>query len=409
MEKLAEKKVSTQHLKLGMFVSQLDRPWLDTPFLMQGFHIGDDHELSDLRLHCKYVYIDESMGERADHYIVDLDASTPNRDCEPFSGRKIAYEDVISVEQELPQAKHVKSVIAAQVASVMDDVRVSKKISYEAVHSSVTPMIESIVRNPDAFLWLTKLKSTDDYNYNHAIDSCALALAFGRHLGLTRAELDELAVGALLFDVGKTRLPWELLNKPERLTAEELQHARKHVLYSVDLMTRSKRMPKAAIEMSFTHHERQNGSGYPRGLQGDNIPIFGAIAALVDSYDAMTSERPYAEAISSQDAIKKLYEWRNTDFREELVEQFIQCLGVYPLGTVVELSNGAVGIVVQQNRVRRLRPKLMLVLDQNKKSYDGFPTIDLLVETTDKHGDPLDVVDSLPAGSYGIDPKMYFL
>ena len=174
-------------------------------------------------------------------------------------------------------------------------------------------------------------------------------------------------------------------------------------------MQQTKGINSRAIELALNHHERFDGSGYPNKRFGREIPVFGRMAAIVDCYEAITSDRPYAKAISSHDAIRKIYEWRKVDFQEELVEQFIQCLGVYPTGTLVELTTGEVGVVFEQSRVRRLRPKVMLVLNAEKIAYGCFPIVDLLQVTEDKDGNQLDIAHTLEPGSYGIQPKTLFL
>ncbi|NIO41094.1 MAG: HD-GYP domain-containing protein, partial [Burkholderiales bacterium] len=194
-----------------------------------------------------------------------------------------------------------------------------------------------------------------------------------------------------------------------KLTLAEFKVVQKHVLHSVEIMSNTSGVSPAAIEIAHTHHERNNGSGYPRKLADKEIPVFGKLAAIIDCYDAMTSERVYRPAISSHKALRKLYARRDQEFQTVLVEQFIQCLGVYPVGSLVELSSGEVGVVLSQNRVRRLRPKIMVILDKNKKPTKSAPIIDLMVELTDSSGNPLDIKEVVEPAVYGIDPKEFFL
>ncbi len=270
-------------------------------------------------------------------------------------------------------------------------------------------MVESVARNPDAFIWLTQLKDTDIYTYHHSMDVSILAVVMGRHLGLSRLELQDLAIGTLLFDIGKLKLPPKLLNKPGRLTDEEFELIKKHVDYSVEIIERISGITPRALEIARYHHERHNGSGYPEGLQGTQIPVFARIASIVDCYSAITRNRSYSQAISSHEAIKQMYEWGDIDFQMELIEQFIQCLGIYPTGSLVELSTGEIGVILSQNRVRRLRPKVMLILDCNKIAYEHFPIIDLIKDTEDEDGNELDIVAAHEPGSFGIDPKTFYL
>ncbi len=405
-----DKKVSADHLKLGMFVAGLDRPWLETPFPFQGFVIKDTEELRQLENLCKYVYIDTALGVGADSYLSDQ--TTTEQALENLARSAISdpvYHDTVSVEEELEIAKDKHEKACELVGDFMESARKGKELRVDAVKPVVDGMVESIIRNPDAFMWLTKLKQKDAYTYSHSIDVCALAIAFGRHLGLPKDQLAILAQGALMFDVGKMRLPSELLKKPRKLDAKEYELVKRHVEFGVSILQKTNGIHKDVIGITVTHHERYNGAGYPRRLRNENIPLFGRLASIVDCYDAITSDRPYSKGLSPHDAVRKLYEWRNVDFQEELVESFIQCLGIYPTGTLVELSSGEVGIVVAQNRVRRLRPKVMLILDANKQLVGTLPTLDLATAIEDVNGNPLDIVGAVDPAVYNIDPKEYYL
>jgi HD-GYP domain-containing protein (c-di-GMP phosphodiesterase class II) len=408
-----EKKVSTCHLKLGMYVSKLDRPWIETPFLFQGFYINDDREIASLTQYSKYVYIDSDKGEDADHSFTEKVPEQPAGDditklLAQYAGKPV-YEDTATVEQEMEVARETHREASETIASVMEDVRHGRKIDALGLKKTVNGVISSILRNPDAFTWLTKLKGKDSYTYGHVLDASILATTFGRHLGLSREELENLAIGTLMFDVGKMKLPAALLTKPGRLTAEEFQLVREHVLLGMELIKSTKGIRQEAVDIVMNHHERHNGEGYPRGLKGDRIPLYARIAGIVDVYDAITSDRTYARAMSEHDAIRKLYEWRNIDFQNELIEQFIQCMGVYPTGSLIELSTGEVGIVLSQNRYRRLRPKVMVILDKDKVAYDSPVTVDLITCEVDACGRPLEIRNSVEPGSFGIDSKEYYL
>jgi HD-GYP domain-containing protein (c-di-GMP phosphodiesterase class II) len=212
-----------------------------------------------------------------------------------------------------------------------------------------------------------------------------------------------------LFDIGKLQLPDSLLTKPGRLTDREHKLILRHVEFGVDIAREIDGVNEEVISVIANHHERHDGSGYPRGLPGREIPVNGRIAALVDCYDAITSERPYSPAMSTYDAIQALYEWRDKDFQADMVEQFIQCIGLYPTGTLVEMNTGEVGIVLAQNRVRRLRPQVMLLLDENKYAYEMSPILDLIEDPVDASGRLIEIRQPLPAGSYGIDAGDYYL
>ncbi len=405
-------KVLVENLDFGMFVSQLDRPWLESPFLIQGFVIKDEEDIAKLRQYCEFVYIDleqsSTSGWRPDP--VSPPQARPFRDASPAAPTPpIERHDRVFVEKEIEFARDARASLKEAVGSLMDAVREGKKPNVAQLRDSVAEMESSIIRNPDAFMLLRSLQERDTYTYSHCIDSSVLAIAFARHLGLPKDQISDVGLGALLADVGKVRILPTLLTAARRLSGTELEQVRMHVTHSVDIMEELPGMSARVVSIASTHHERFDGSGYPHGLSGDQIPLMGCIAGLVDWFDALTSDRPYGNAESLQTVVQMLYQCRDADFPGELVERFIQMLGVYPVGTLVELSTGEVGIVIGQNRLRRLRPKVMLVLDFEKKPLHVNPVRDLLSETTAEDGSELTVLTTLSPGAYGISPQDYFL
>lgn len=405
----ARKKISTLDLRPGMYVSELDRPWREADVLFQGFYVNTLEQIEELRSKFRYVYVDVwrngQPGATANNDTEDALDGELRKIC-GHPKRDNVYRDATSVEEELVIAQEVHKQASETVAEIMRHLQVGHTLKLAMIHNVVTDLMQSILRNPDAFSWLTHLKKKDGYSYIHAVDSCALAITFGRHLGLPRESLISLGTGALLFDVGKTRLPDGLLNKPGRLSPEEYQVMKKHVAYGVEIVAHISHSGMEMVDMVRAHHERFDGSGYPNGFRGADIPLFGRIAGILDCYDAITSDRSYQRAISPHQALRVLYNARDKAFQEELVEQFIQCLGVYPTGSLVELVSGEVAIVVAQNRVRRLRPKIMLILGHDKVALNNFETVDLDRETP---GKTLEIARVLDSGTYGINPKEYYL
>ncbi len=405
-----EKKIAADEVTHGMFVCRLDRPWLETPFLLQGFYVMNDEDISALKEYCEYVFIETEVPDLKLSPKDSLNGKNPWRQTVSDLPRPTTeYRNESTVEEEITVVKELRKEVCSAVDEIMSNVRDDKKLDIKRTKDVVSSMTESILRNPNAFLWMRMLKDKDSYTYSHCMDSSALAIAFGRYMGLSRAELEDLGIGALLSDVGKMQVPPELLNKPGKLTEKEFALVKKHVEYSVRIMQKSGGLSKTAIATAATHHERFDGSGYPRGLKGREIPVLGRMAAIVDCYDAITSDRPYRRPISANEAVRRLYDWRGSAFQSELVEQFIQTLGTYPTGSIVELNTGQVGIVVSQNRLRRLRPKIMLILDAHKNKYNFAPMLDLLNETHDSNGNPLEIVKVLEPGSFGIEPRDFYL
>ncbi len=416
-----ERKISVSDLKRGMYVSRLDRPWIETPFLFQGFEITDENEIEQIRHLCECVYIDIELGEPAERYLEHSPAATAvpatntkvesagspqkSRAPDPPPPTMIVYEDTVSVEEEVEVAQEIHQDMHGVVRSMLDDARAGNKLNAGDLHRTVDLMVESILRNPNAFMWLMTLKSKDSYAYTHSINTCILATAFGRRLGISKQGLKVLATGALLFDVGKAKLPEELLNKPCELTEEEFDLARKHVPYGIEVLKGTQGLAKDVITMVQCHHERFNGSGYPSGLKGKQIPVSARIAAIVDSYDSMISDRPYKKPVSPHKAINTIYHRKNADFDEALIKRFMEFIGVYPTGTLVEISTGEVGVIIAQDPMRRLQPKVMLVLDRNKDPYDFRPILDLMRDSENPSGHKIQIVRALDPGTYGIDPS----
>jgi len=402
------KKIDVYDLRHGMWVSELDCPWRETPFLFQGFEIESDEHIEELKNYCKHVYVDTDLGcDSAPPASAGI--SYTNTLPDELDRRQATYQEQTSIEEEIEVAKEIYQSGTQAIAEIMDDAHLGKNISVTRVKQAVGGMVESIIRNPDAFAWLTQLKNKDSYTYSHCLDACALGLIFGRHLGFSKEELKILGTGTLLLDIGKMRTPTELLEKPGKLTEKEFEIMKAHVRHSVEIISERKAMPAATIEIVATHHERHNGVGYPLNLMGKEIPIFGKMAGIIDCYDAVTSDRVYRPAISSHKALQMLYDAKDKDFQAVLVEQFIQCIGIYPVGSPVELSTGEIGIVLSQNRLRRLRPKVMLILDHDKKPHKTVPTIDLLTQVSDASGNPLEIKEVLKPGAYGINPKEFYL
>lgn len=423
--KQTERKISIEDLEIGMYVSRLDRPWVETRFLFQGFRISNDEDLEELRKACEYVFVDPERDATVAPPPALPTGRKPSKSPTVTLVHSRGYDKlgevfrsppavetwpvVSRIDKEMAPARQSRSDSLDVVSSVITDLKAGRKIALASVRDGVSGMIDSIIRNPAAFLWLTRLKNKDSYAYAHSVDACGLAVAFGRHLGFSRAELENLAIGTLLFDIGKLQLPESLLTKPGRLTEQEHKLILRHVEFGVDIAREIDGVNEQVLSVIAHHHERHDGSGYPRGLPGRKIPVNGRIAALVDCYDAITSERPYSPAMSAYDAIQALYEWRDKDFQADMVEQFIQCIGLYPTGTLVEMSTGEVGVVLEQNRVRRLRPQVMLLLDKDKYVYEINPILDLIEDPLDARGRIIEIRQPLPAGSYGINAGDYYL
>ena len=417
-----KKKVDVDDLKRGMYVSALDRPWRDTPFFFQGFEITDDEELAQLKQHCKYVYIDaDYQTGMAPQVLTPPLARTPTvgpaetdqkpvlriiaEDATAHRPRRV-YRDETTIEQEAEAIRETHEQATMLIPTIMEDVHLGKSVDTAGAKKAVGRMARSVLRNPDALVCFAQLKKRDDYTALHCLRVSILALAFGRHLGLDEENLNLLGIGALLHDVGKMRVPDAILNKPGKLTDREYEIMKSHVPLGVQILERTNAIPVKALEVTRLHHERYGGKGYMENLKGDQITEFGLISAIVDVYDAITSDRVYKDGIASLDALKKMYEWRGRDFHPALMEQFIQCIGIFPIGSVVVLNTNEVGVVRTLNREQRLKPQVVLVMKPDKTHHPALRAVDLARETTPT-GKPYEITEVVPPAMFNIQPADY--
>lgn len=394
-----EVRIDTTDLALGMFVCRLDRPWRGTPFPLEGVQIRTADDIRQLRELCRYVYIDELReSTEARRRLLTLE---PGENVPVRYRRATTYADTVPVQEELPRARDALRSASELLDRIYADIVDGRDLSVEHVRQLVRPLVASVLRSADAFLFLESMRQHDDYTYGHAISCGALAAVFGRQLGLPEETIIGLATGGMLMDVGKTRVSGQLLQRADPLTADEIDILRGHVEHGLAIARSGGIDNPDVIDAIATHHERWDGSGYPNRLAGDAIPMAGRMLAIVDSFDAMCRVRPHRAAVSRHDALQKIYRARNRLYQGELVEQFMVCMAVYPTGSRVELSNGALAVVLEQNQIRRLRPVVLVISDAEKRPLPQFKTLDLLLQANT--GKPVDIVRALPIDACAID------
>ncbi len=259
----------------------------------------------------------------------------------------------------------------------MQDVKLGNQVETEQAKSTVEKMIDSIFRNPHALLSLTKIRKKDEYTYMHSVSVSALLISFGRHLGYDAGPLKELGLGGLMHDIGKMKVPQEILNKRGSLTIKEYETMKEHVAYSRDLLEGTEGISKEAVLVASQHHERIDGSGYPLGLKGDEISKFGQLAAIVDVYDAMTANRCYRGRQEPAGVMKNLYEWKEHYFNSKLVEEFVRCVGIYPAGSLVRLASGLLAVVLNHDNKDLLNPAVRVVYNTKTDTLVSPYNLDL--------------------------------
>jgi putative nucleotidyltransferase with HDIG domain len=405
---IEEREIGINDVAIGMFICRLDRPWTETPFPLQGFLVRDIEQLRVLREFCARVWIDVHRS-RPDTGMtllrLERTGGVPARPPAPprplHDAPRVTYTDTATLDEERPAAAAAIDDARRIGKRLIDDLHAGQPVVPEDVRAAAEPIVASVLRNADALFWVNALRAHDPYSYSHAINCSSLAAAFGRHLGLPRDLLVRVACGALLFDIGKTRVPEEIIGRAGPLNPLEMARARRHVELGLQILDESGETDAIVREMMAGHHERFDGSGYPGRLRDGMIPVYARIAGIVDSFDAMTSERPYAPALPRHDALQELYRGRDTLYHGELVEQFISCLGVYPTGSLVELNTGEVAVVMAQNPSRRLRPRIMLLTYAGKRMRESFRTVDLMDQPLDTPR--LEIRRPVAPGDYDID------
>lgn len=431
--------ISTKQIEKGMFVLELDRPWLGMPFLLQGFLVDSDKQVADLQKYCATVTIDRSRSVGTHFAAEPREKTAPRRSGSSAPAYTIEtvpeeFHVVCRLLREKPQRRAGKPVpqvfgidnqskLEAELlysAPLVDDVKKKLESIRESIGAAVagdirevaglvSEMAEAVERNPDAMIWLTRLRTSDEYSYDHAVDVSVHLMVLARFLGMPAKTVELLGLVGLMQDVGKINLPEALLSKRETLTDEELALVQSHVASSMEILVGQPEFSLEALNIVGSHHERFDGSGYPRRIQGEKISLHAELSGLIDSYCAMTRQRSYRSAVSNQLALEKLIHMRGMKFRAPLVDQLIQCIGLYPIGSLVELNSGEVGVVIQQNQVRRLKPRIMIVLGPDKSIERRPRTLDLIMDPACSTGEPYRILRSVPMDAYGINPADFYL
>jgi HD-GYP domain-containing protein (c-di-GMP phosphodiesterase class II) len=520
-----------------MFVSELDRPWLGTPFMLEGLLIEDDEQISTIASLCEFVYVDRTVSvgrhfaaapkeevanKRAGNINrVTMEANTgkqvsksiskssklgaPNmkfsfldilreiqadNQTDPVANENTANSDALynvqyindtqtedlaknealenptlatqiktdfsnfisgltswggkqkklksdfdkaalkadllknqqgndsyklpifdeapPVEDEIAQIypEYEKSQLA--IREIFDALALDHEIDLTKIHEALDGMVESIERNPDALLWLAKLKQTDDYSYNHAMSVSITLMALANFMSLPKKQVKDLGLAGLLQDIGKSKIPTELLHKQDKITHDEFEILKKHVEHALTLLEATDNISGTVILTVSQHHERIDGSGYPYKLSGNQISLTGQMAGLVDTYCALTSNKVYAKGVYNQIALEEIHSLRGFKFNGVLIDQLVQFLGMYPVSSLVELNSGEVGVVIQQNSVRRLLPRVMILLNPDKSRNEYPAIINLINLPLTPTGEPYKIVKGLPPDSYGLSSNNYY-
>lgn len=404
------KRISIDQLRIGMKVEKLDRSWLATPFLRNKFTITSAQQIEQLsasgvqQLDVEFeIEIEETVQVvgSCQPPLVASDAVP-----QPATSPIIKSEpSPTTFSEELHVAKQVYSAAKGVIQQAMEDVRMGDALNMEAVQHVVESMADSILRNPDALTSLSRLKLFDEYTFYHSVNTSLLAISLGRDLGYDRTQLLQLGTGMLLHDIGKTQIPLDLLNKPGRFEAHEFELMKQHVMRGADLLSATTGLSDEFLRPTLEHHERVNGTGYPCQHCRADLSEFGLIAAVVDIYDAVTSDRCYHKGKSPHETLQLLYQLGSQGHVDSImVQRFVQIVGVYPVGSCVAFNTGEAAIVTQVNHHSPLKPHVLIVTDRTGIRRTRPLGLDLAAQSGQ-----LDRVikATLDPSTMGIDPHSY--
>ena len=408
IDSLELRKIDVQDLQVGMFVSELDRPWLETRFWFQGFILRNQQDILAVQEQCNFVYIDVRKQSTVIPSFSSRPASIPEKKPVFFNPVQKNRSDVF-LKQQVNHAEILHRHTSKVVKSFMEEAKFGRTINTVLAKKSVTTYVDTLFEAPNTLMLMTKLKAQDSYTAQHSMNVCIFSLALGRQLNLSRSELNNLGLCGLMHDMGKMRIPYEILTKPYHLTVEERQIMETHTTEGSRILMNTTAIYKEVVEVAYMHHERLDGIGYPRQLKASQITPYAQMVAIVDIYDAMTSNRVYRQCISHLDAIKVLSEYaQNGHLNQHYTLKFIECLGVYPVGCLVELRSGEIGLVLETNIKAKLKPKLMILKDVNKLLCNEY-IIDLAMMSANNAGRDYEIGKIIQPEECGIDLFKYYV
>lgn len=390
------KRMDVSELTAGMYIVELDRPWTDSPFLFQGFLLENDEDLLLIKTLCEWVVVEVTEEEWC-----ELDgrgkASLQHR---------TRYVEKQDMAQQLSAASHTYQSTKLQIKRLLASAQLGQALNLKEAQAAVKDCVERVLNNPNAILWLTRLKHQDEYTAEHSVNVCLLSIALGREMELAPYELENLGICGLMHDIGKMKVPAAILNKPGPLDPQEFAEMARHTVYAKQLLMGRTDIYPGAVDVAYSHHERLDGKGYPRGIDSSKLSLFTRIVTVADAYDAMTSDRCYKSGMSSLDALKVLNNNSGSQFDPELVRRFVAMIGLYPPGYLLEMSNGEVGIILSADPGYQLKPKVIMILGPDKQPQPER-IVNLSMAPEDDQGVPYRPQAVFRSGCFGVHVNDY--
>ena len=374
------KKIRVDQLSVGMHLKEFCGSWMEHPFWRTSFVITDPNDIASIRASSiKEVWIDTDKGIDIPPHEPSVSEAESDAQVEAElsslaqAARQTAPQTMAA---ELERAARICAQSRRAVTSMFQEARMGKAIDTAKAQQLVEEISDSVRRNPGALISLARLKTADDYTYMHSVAVCALMIALARQLGLSEEEVREAGMAGLLHDMGKAMIPPEILNKPGRLTDAEFDIIKSHPAEGHRLLEEGSGASAAVKDVCLHHHEKVDGSGYPKGLNDKTMSLFARMGAVCDVYDAVTSNRPYKAGWDPAESIKRMAEWKG-HFDTTVFQAFVKSLGIYPVGSLVRLESGKLCVVIEQGEHSLLKPKVKVFFSTRAQAYLKPEIIDL--------------------------------
>ncbi|UTA47345.1 HD-GYP domain-containing protein [Simiduia sp. 21SJ11W-1] len=373
------KKIPKHMLEVGMFIEEFCGSWMEHPFWRSKFLLDSEADRQRvLASSITELWIDTQQGKDITEAQEKERPQAAAPDVEAIAQAPINKAQIkASMAQELARAQKICGRAKEAVTQMFAEARMGKAVSAEDCQAMVEEISSSVSRNPGALISLARLKNADEYTYMHSVAVCALMIALARELGLDDAQVQQAGLAGLLHDMGKALIPMEVLNKPGRLTDEEFVIVKAHPEKGHALLQEAGTASAAVMDACLHHHEKVDGSGYPHGLANDDITLLSKMTAVCDVYDAITSNRPYKRGWDPAESLRKMAEWSEGHFDQQVFQAFVKSIGIYPTGSLVRLRSKRLAVVLEQGQQSLLKPRVKVFYSVANKARIPPLVVDL--------------------------------
>jgi HD-GYP domain-containing protein (c-di-GMP phosphodiesterase class II) len=381
-------RLNARDLLIGMFISEIDCAWSDTPFPMGGFHLKTAGDIQILQKYCKTVEIDTNRGlSPPRNRAADLTILSSARKAAPSATAlkvdRDTYPVIKTIKQQIDKANQDYETLVESFQHVADGVRTGKKLELEEIEKSSASIVSLILANPQTLIWILNTESNPRTPTAYCVRAAIWATILARQFGMSEKEIKVLFLGTLLCDIGLHLLPERLVNKRGPFRKKEFLAYRKHVEFGLELLTQHPELDDKIMRIVRCHHERHDGLGFPKCIKGEQLPSLARFANMAYCFERLLYTNCVEKSVSPANGITRLYKQRMLKFPEQLIVEFIHVMGMYPIGSVVEISTGELAIILEQNESERLFPKIAVITDDKQKLLQNPAIVDLGAKSKD--------------------------